>query len=91
MVSLHQIGMSTLLARQILRNFARMWITHVAIEASSHALDQNRFNNLTTNCISFAYVSRAHLDDQQTMHQYVNATVEVFTKSATDNTVGIIN
>ena len=42
-------------------------------------------------CIGFTYVSRDHWDYQQTMHQYLHANLKVFTQSATENTVVMIN
>ena len=47
-----------LLVKQPLHYLALKGITHVAIEASSHALDQTRLSNLKANCIGFTSFSR---------------------------------
>ena len=79
-----------LLVKQPLRYLALKGITNVGIEASSHALDQTRLNNVKANCIGVTSFSRDHLEYQQTMHQFFNAKLKVFTKNATDNTVVVI-
>ena len=58
-------GLTTLdrlVVEQILHCLAFKEITHVAIEASSHALHQNCLENLEANCIGFTSLSRDHLD-----------------------------
>ena len=43
-----------------------------------------------TYCIDFTYVSTDHWDYQQTMHEYLRAQLNVFTQSATENTVVMV-
>ena len=45
----------TTLVKQPLHCLALKGITHVAIEASSHAFDRPRFNNLKANCMGFTF------------------------------------
>ena len=49
------------LVKHILHHLVFKGFTHVALEASSHALDQNRLDNLKTSCKGFTFFSRDHL------------------------------
>ena len=80
-----------LLVKQPLHYLALQGMTHVAIEASSHALDQTRSSDIKAICIGFTFFSRDHLDYQQAMHQNIDAKLKVFAKNATDYTVVMIN
>ena len=60
------------------------------MEASNHVFDQN-WRTPKNKCIGFTLVSTDYWDYQQTMHQYLHAKLNVFTQSATENTVVMIN
>lgn len=54
-------------------------ITHLAMEASSHGLDQHRLDGVRLNLAAFTNFSRDHLDYHQTMAEYFNAKARLFT------------
>src|SRR5258708_19726221 len=54
------------------------WITHLAIEASSHGLDQHRLDGLRVGIASFTNISRDHLDYHGTPEAYLRAKLILF-------------
>lgn len=57
---------------------ARMGISHVAYEASSHGLDQHRCEGVPLAAAAFTNFSRDHLDYHQTMDAYFEAKMRLF-------------
>jgi len=57
---------------------ARKGVTHLAIEASSHGLDQHRLDGLRVSIASFTNLSRDHLDYHQTPEAYLQAKLILF-------------
>ena len=53
-------------------------ITHLAIEASSHGLDQHRLDGLRVSIASFTNISRDHLDYHGTPEAYLQAKLILF-------------
>jgi UDP-N-acetylmuramoyl-L-alanyl-D-glutamate--2,6-diaminopimelate ligase len=53
-------------------------ISHLAIEASSHGLDQHRLDGLRVNIASFTNISRDHLDYHGTPEAYLKAKLILF-------------
>jgi UDP-N-acetylmuramoyl-L-alanyl-D-glutamate--2,6-diaminopimelate ligase len=56
----------------------RMGTTHVAYEASSHGLDQNRAEGVPLAAAAFTNFSRDHLDYHGTMEAYFEAKMRLF-------------
>ncbi len=56
----------------------RMGMTHVAYEASSHGLDQNRAEGVPLAAAAFTNFSRDHLDYHETMEDYFEAKMRLF-------------
>lgn len=52
----------------------------VAMEVSSHALDQKRVDHVAFNCVVFTNLTRDHLDYHKTMDQYLKAKEKLFTE-----------
>ncbi|REL28075.1 UDP-N-acetylmuramoyl-L-alanyl-D-glutamate--2,6-diaminopimelate ligase [Thalassotalea euphylliae] len=67
---------------QIFASFAEQSVSHVAMEVSSHALDQGRIAAGQISVAVFTNLSRDHLDYHQTMAQYAQAKFGIFTDSA---------
>ncbi len=53
-------------------------VTHLAIEASSHGLDQNRLDGLRIAAAAFTNLSRDHLDYHPTIEAYLAAKLRLF-------------
>lgn len=56
-----------------LAEFVRRGTSHVAMEASSHSLDQGRLDGLSFRAAVFTNVSRDHLDYHHSMEEYLAA------------------
>jgi len=54
-------------------------VTHLALEASSHGLDQRRLDGVTIKAAGFTNLSQDHLDYHQTMAAYRDAKLRLFT------------
>jgi UDP-N-acetylmuramoyl-L-alanyl-D-glutamate--2,6-diaminopimelate ligase len=70
-------------------NFVSNSISHVAMEVSSHALDQHRINPSVIDIAVFTNLSRDHLDYHQTMEKYADAKFQMFTQSSQQ--IAIVN
>jgi murE/murF fusion protein len=63
----------------LLAEMAAHGVTHVIIEASSHALAQKRLAGLEFDCCIFTNLSRDHLDYHRSMEEYFLAKRQLFT------------
>ena len=61
-----------------LATLAREGVTHLAIEASSHGLDQHRLDGLKLSAAAFTNLTHEHLDYHPTMDAYFVATARLF-------------
>lgn len=62
-----------------LREFRSEGAMAVAMEVSSHALDQKRVDSVPFNTVIFTNLTRDHLDYHQTMDKYLEAKQRLFT------------
>ena len=53
-------------------------VTHLALEASSHGLDQHRLDGVRVSAGAFTNLSRDHLDYHQTVEAYLAAKLRLF-------------
>lgn len=51
---------------------------YIALEASSHALANNRMNGLNFDYTIFTNLTRDHLDEHKTWENYMNAKLKLF-------------
>lgn len=65
---------------KLLNDFVNDDISHVAMEISSHALDQHRVSPSILDIAVFTNLSRDHLDYHETMEKYASAKEQIFTK-----------
>jgi UDP-N-acetylmuramoyl-L-alanyl-D-glutamate--2,6-diaminopimelate ligase len=61
-----------------LATLAREGVTHLAIEASSHGLDQHRLDGLKLSVAAFTNLTHEHLDYHPTMDAYFDAKARLF-------------
>jgi len=61
-----------------LATLAREGVTHLAIEASSHGLDQHRLDGLELSAAAFTNLTHEHLDYHPTMEAYFAAKARLF-------------
>lgn len=66
-------------------------IDHIALEASSHGLDQRRLDGMKFRVAGFTNLTRDHLDYHETMEAYHDAKLRLFRDLLTDGCTCVIN
>ncbi len=66
-------------------------ITHAAMEASSHGLDQRRLDGVRLSAAGFTNLTQDHLDYHGTMAAYFDAKARLFTHILPDDATAVIN
>ncbi|ORE96660.1 UDP-N-acetylmuramoylalanyl-D-glutamate--2,6-diaminopimelate ligase [Stappia sp. 22II-S9-Z10] len=61
-----------------LADLARAGVTHVAMEASSHGIDQRRLDGVVLQAAAFTNIGRDHLDYHETPEAYLSAKLRLF-------------
>jgi UDP-N-acetylmuramoyl-L-alanyl-D-glutamate--2,6-diaminopimelate ligase len=69
----------------------REGIDHVALEASSHGLDQRRLDGMRFAAVGFTNLTRDHLDYHATMSDYAVAKLRLFKDLAADGAAAVVN
>ncbi|MES2728547.1 MAG: UDP-N-acetylmuramoyl-L-alanyl-D-glutamate--2,6-diaminopimelate ligase [Pseudomonadota bacterium] len=75
----------------LLTDLADKGVTHAAMEASSHGLDQYRLHNVRLKAAGFTNLTRDHLDYHDTMDAYFAAKAKLFTEVLADDGAAVIN
>lgn len=63
---------------KLLAELAHDGVTHAAMEASSHGLDQRRLDGVKLSACAFTNLGRDHLDYHPTMEEYFQAKMRLF-------------
>jgi len=66
-------------------------VTHLALEASSHGLDQHRLDGVRIAAGAFTNLSRDHLDYHPTIEAYLAAKLRLFAELVTPDGTAVIN
>jgi UDP-N-acetylmuramoyl-L-alanyl-D-glutamate--2,6-diaminopimelate ligase len=66
-------------------------VTHLAMEASSHGIDQHRLDGVRLAGVAFTNLGRDHLDYHGTMEAYLAAKIGLFSRLAQPGTLGVVN
>ncbi|MGC1494255.1 MAG: UDP-N-acetylmuramoyl-L-alanyl-D-glutamate--2,6-diaminopimelate ligase [Sulfitobacter sp.] len=66
-------------------------ITHAAMEASSHGLDQRRLDGVTLRAAGFTNFTQDHLDYHETFEAYFDAKAGLFTRVLPEDGTAVIN
>lgn len=74
-----------------LSDLAKAGVTHLAIEASSHGLDQYRIDGIQLKAAGFTNLTRDHLDYHGSMGAYFNAKARLFSEVLAPGSVVAIN
>jgi len=76
---------------QDLAILARQGVTHLAIEASSHGLDQHRLDGLKLSAACFTNLTHEHLDYHASMETYFAAKARLFDSLLPESGTAVIN
>jgi UDP-N-acetylmuramoyl-L-alanyl-D-glutamate--2,6-diaminopimelate ligase len=75
----------------MLAELARHDVDHLAIEASSHGLDQYRLDGVQLAAAAFTNLSRDHLDYHPTMEAYLGAKLRLFAELLPTGAAAVVN
>ena len=76
--------------QKILHSLREKNFTHVVMEVSSHALDQNRVADINFNIAAFTNLTPEHLDYHSTIENYFHSKMKLF-KNLNKSSTAIIN
>jgi UDP-N-acetylmuramoyl-L-alanyl-D-glutamate--2,6-diaminopimelate ligase len=76
---------------RLLAEMAKDGIDHLALEASSHGLDQYRLDGVDIAAVAFTNITRDHLDYHNGFASYLKAKLRLFREVARDGAAAVIN
>ena len=74
-----------------LSSLAAVGVTHLAMEASSHGLDQFRLDGVKISAAGFTNITRDHLDYHESMEDYLAAKARLFTDILPADGTAVLN
>lgn len=77
--------------QKMLAAAAQGGVTHAAMEASSHGIDQRRLDGVRLTAAGFTNLTQDHLDYHGTMAAYFDAKARLFTDLLPDDAVAVVN
>ncbi|MBK6466440.1 MAG: UDP-N-acetylmuramoyl-L-alanyl-D-glutamate--2,6-diaminopimelate ligase [Rhodobacter sp.] len=76
---------------RMLSQAAAAGVTHAAMEASSHGLDQRRLEGVRLKAAGFTNLTQDHLDYHHTMEAYLAAKIGLFTRLLPEDGAAVVN
>ena len=76
---------------RVLAEAAAQGITHAAMEASSHGLDQRRLDGVTLRAAGFSNFTQDHLDYHESFEAYFDAKAGLFARVLPEDGTAVIN
>ena len=76
---------------QTLGMLEKRGVSNLAIEASSHGIEQYRLDGVKINLAAFTNISRDHLDYHKTMQAYMDAKIRLFAELVSEDGACVIN
>jgi UDP-N-acetylmuramoyl-L-alanyl-D-glutamate--2,6-diaminopimelate ligase len=76
---------------RILKQLNGDGIDHLALEASSHGLDQYRLDGVDIAAVAFTNITRDHMDYHPTFDDYIAAKLRLFSEVVRPNGVAVVN
>lgn len=77
--------------QKVLAEMGEAGVTHVAMEASSHGLDQHRMDAVRLAAAAFTNLTQDHLDYHGTMEIYFQAKLRLFTELLPEEATAVVN
>ncbi len=88
---LHHTTPEPITLHRLLADMAGEGVTHCAMEASSHGLEQRRLDGVRLRAGGFTNFTQDHLDYHKTFEDYFNAKAGLFSRVMGDDAVAVIN
>jgi UDP-N-acetylmuramoyl-L-alanyl-D-glutamate--2,6-diaminopimelate ligase len=76
---------------ELLAKLKKQGVDLLAIEASSHGLDQHRLDGVTISACGFTNITRDHMDYHATFEDYLAAKLRLFSEVVKDGGVAVVN
>ncbi|TAJ71691.1 MAG: UDP-N-acetylmuramoyl-L-alanyl-D-glutamate--2,6-diaminopimelate ligase [Phenylobacterium sp.] len=76
---------------ELLMHIAQLGVTHFAMEASSHGIDQRRLDGVRLSAAGFLNLSQDHLDYHHTMDAYMKAKLRLFEQLMPRGATAVLN
>jgi UDP-N-acetylmuramoyl-L-alanyl-D-glutamate--2,6-diaminopimelate ligase len=76
---------------ELLSQLKKDGVDHLAIEASSHGLDQHRLDGVKVSACGFTNITRDHMDYHPTFDDYLTAKLRLFREVVQDGGVAVVN
>ncbi len=76
---------------RLMAELADAGVTHLALEASSHGLEQHRLDGVELSAAAFTNITRDHLDYHKTFEAYLAAKLRLFRDLAMPGTPAVID
>jgi UDP-N-acetylmuramoyl-L-alanyl-D-glutamate--2,6-diaminopimelate ligase len=76
---------------QLLAKLKQDGVDYLAIEASSHGLDQHRLDGVKITACGFTNITRDHMDYHPTFDDYLAAKLRLFTEVVQEGGVAVVN
>ncbi|MFZ5721124.1 MAG: UDP-N-acetylmuramoyl-L-alanyl-D-glutamate--2,6-diaminopimelate ligase [Pseudomonadota bacterium] len=76
---------------ELLMRIAQLGVTHFAMEASSHGIDQRRLDGVRLDAAGFLNLSQDHLDYHRTMDAYMKAKLRLFEQLMPRGATAVLN
>lgn len=77
--------------QKLLAAAAQGGVTHAAMEASSHGIDQRRLDGVRLKAAGFTNLTQDHLDYHKTMEAYFEAKAQLFSRLLPEDGVAVVN
>jgi len=90
-ISLSQTTPDPIVLHDMLARLKREGIEHLAIEASSHGLDQYRLDGVKVAAAAFTNITRDHLDYHQTFDRYLASKLRLFGEVVRIGGLAVVN
>ena len=88
---LHHTTPDPVVLHQAIDELARDHVSHLALEASSHGLDQARLDGVRLSAGAFTNITRDHLDYHQNFEAYFAAKMRLFSELLPEGAGGVIH
>jgi len=75
----------------LLARLAKDGVDRLALEASSHGLDQNRLDAVKISAAGFTNITRDHLDYHESFERYLAAKLRLFSEIVREHGIAVIN
>lgn len=90
-ITLHHTTPGPIEVQKVLADLKKYGIDHLALEASSHGLDQYRLDGAEIAAVAFTNLTPDHRDYHPTPEHYLHAKLRLFRELARDGAAAVVN